>query len=124
MGLQLIGSGSGGGGTSSPTETVNTVAASGTTETLPDVDTATIHDVTLTAGCTFTFPTAAAGKSFLLRLTQDATGGRAVTWPAGVKWTQGTAPSLSTGGGKADVLQFVCIGGTSWLGFLVGIDVR
>lgn len=41
-----------------------------------------------------------------LAITQDATGGRTVTWPASVKWPGGTAPTLTTTGGKKDVITF------------------
>lgn len=105
-------------------ETVNTVTSSGASVTLPDVSVATMHDVTLTANCTFTFPTAAPGKSFTLRLAQDATGSRTVTWPAGTRWASATAPTLSTGAGKVDVLTFFCIAGANWSGGVVGLDIR
>lgn len=105
-------------------ENVNTVTASGSTQTLPDVTTATMHDVTLTANCTLTFPTASKGKSFSLRLQQDATGSRTAIWPGAVKWQNGTAPILSTGAGKKDVLAFVCFDGTTWDGVLASADSR
>lgn len=101
-------------------ETVNAVAASGAAQTLPDVDSATIHRIVLSANCTLTFPTAAAGKSFTLALVQDATGGRTVTWPAGLSWPGGTAPTLTTAAGKTDLLTFLCVDGTNWLGFTAG----
>lgn len=102
---------------SSPIESVNTVTASGSAQTLPDVTVATMHDVTLTANCTFTFPTAGAGKSFSLRTVQDATGSRTVTWPAAVKWAGGNAPTLSTAASSVDAFAFVCFDGTRWEGF-------
>jgi len=106
-------------------ESVNTVAASGATQTIPDPVTAqTISRITLSANCTFTFPTPAAGKSFTLVLVQDATGSRSVTWPASAKWAAGTAPTLSTGVNKIDYLSFVCTDGTTWAGFVAGLDVR
>ena len=43
-------------------ENVNTVATSGAAQTIPDVTTDTLNFITLTANCTLTFPTAAAGK--------------------------------------------------------------
>src|SRR5436190_3270854 len=101
-------------------ENVNTVAASGSAQTLPDVTVATIHRVTLTANCTFTFPTAAAGKSFTLVLVQDATGSRTATWPGSVLWPGGTAPTLTTTASKRDVVSFLCADGTNWLGFTAG----
>lgn len=113
-----------GSSTSSGTsETVNTVAASGAAVTLPDVTTATIHDVTLTANCTLTFPTPAAGKSFTLRLTQDATGGRTVTWPT-VRWPSAVPPVPSTGAGKSDLFTFLSISGTAWNGLVAAQDIR
>lgn len=106
------------------TEAVNTVATSGSAQTIPDVTTATISRITLSANCTLTFPTAAAGKSFTLVLVQDATGSRTITWPGTAKWAGGTAPTLSTGASKVDVLTFTCADGTNWLGFLSGKDMR
>ncbi len=101
-------------------ETVNTNAAAGSTETLPDVGTATIHRLTLDAAtCTLTFPSAAAGKSFTVILAQDAAGGRLVTWPA-VLWPSGSTPALTTTPAKRDVFSFLCADGTNWLGFVAG----
>lgn len=101
-------------------EKVNTVSASGSTLTLPDVFTATMHDVTLTANCTLTFPAVGAGKSFSLRLAQDGTGSRTVTWPGTVKWDSGTAPTISTAASSVDAFAFACIDGSHWLGFFAG----
>lgn len=106
-------------------EKVNTVATAGSAQTIPDVVSATQNDLTLTAAtCTLTFPSAGAGKSFLIVLRQDATGSRTVTWPASVKWAAGTAPTLSASGSKVDVVSMICIDGTNWLGFLAGADMR
>ncbi|HVX24079.1 MAG TPA: hypothetical protein VG992_01920 [Candidatus Saccharimonadales bacterium] len=102
------------------TENINTVANSGTSQTLPDVTTATVHYITLTGNCTLTFPTAVAGKSLTLVLLQDATGSRTVTWPGTVKWSGGTAPTLTTTANKTDVFSFMCVDGTNWLGFNAG----
>lgn len=107
-------------GVSVTPETVNSVAATGATETIPDITTATVHRLTLDANCTLTFPTAGAGKSFTLVLIQDATGSRTVTWPAEVKWAGGTTPTLTTTAAKKDVFTFLCADGTNWLGFTSG----
>jgi hypothetical protein len=101
-------------------EYVNTVASSGATQTIPDPFLETINNITLTANCTLTFPTAVAGKSFLLGLLQDATGSRTVTWPGTVKWAGGTAPTLTTTASKLDMFSFVCLDGTNWLGVVAG----
>lgn len=102
-------------------EHVNVVATSGAAQTIPDVTSNTLNDITLNANCTFTFPTAARGKSFTLILTQGS-GPFTATWPssATVKWSGGTAPTLTATSGKQDVITFTCIDGTHWLGFVAG----
>lgn len=100
-------------------ESVNTVAASGTAQTIPDPSVQSISRVTLTGNCVFTMPAAAAGKSFTVVLVQDATGSRTSTF-TGAKWPGGTAPTLSTAASAVDVLTFLCADGASWLGFLAG----
>lgn len=102
--------------------TLNTVAASGATETL-DLATGNLHDVTLTANCTFTFAgsTAGVGCYLTLILRQDGTGSRTVTWPAAVEWPGGVAPTLSTGANDVDILSFLSDdGGTTWFGLMAG----
>ena len=104
-------------------ENVNVVATSGTTQTILDVTTSTVGRFTLTAAvCTFTFPTLAAGKSFTLVLVQDATGGRTAVWPASVLWAGGTAPTLTATANKRDVVTFVAVDATNWLGFTAGLN--
>jgi hypothetical protein len=102
-------------------ENVNTVAASGSgTVAIPDVTTATMSSVTLTGTPTFTFPAAAAGKSFSMELIQDASGSRTVTWPT-VKWAGGgTPPTLTATVAKRDVFTFACFDGTNWDAFVAG----
>ena len=83
------------------TEEVATSAASGAAYTV-DLANGSIVDLTLTANCTLTFPAVAPGKSFVLYLSQDATGGRTVTWPASVAQPGGTPPTLTTTANKTD----------------------
>lgn len=75
--------------------------------------------LTLTASCTFTFPTPEAGKSFSLLLRQDATGSRTATWPATVRWPANTAPTLTSTATRGDRLDFIS-DGTYWYGEVVG----
>lgn len=103
-------------------ENINVVAASGAAVTIPDPTVDTMNLVTLTANCVFTFPTAVAGKSFMLALLQDATGSRTATWPGTVKWPGGSVPALTTTVAKTDVFTFVCLDGVNWLGFVVGVN--
>lgn len=104
-------------------ENVNTVAASGSVESLPDAATATMHHVTLTANCTISLPAASLGASLTLVLKQDATGSRTVAWapsPNPIKWAGGTAPTLTTTPAKEDIITFMCADGSNWLGFVAG----
>lgn len=103
-------------------ENVVPIATSGTAVQLPNVLVATLFLITLTANCTITFMQAATGKNFAVALKQDATGSRTVTWPATVKWSGGTAPTLTTTAGKIDTFSFLCYDGTNWLGYFTGND--
>lgn len=84
-----------------------------------DLANGTVQNVTLTASCTFTFPTPAAGKSFMLLLKQDGTGSRTVTWPASVKWPGSTAPTITATASKGDKFVFTA-DGTYWWGSIAG----
>ena len=77
----------------------------------------TIQTATLTAStaCTFTMPTATAGKSFILLLKQAATTGNGTATFTGVKWGTAGAPTISATAGKMDILTFVS-DGTNWYG--------
>ena len=78
----------------------------------------TVQAFTISGGsATITTPTAVAGKSFILILTQDSTP-RTVTWTT-VVWPSGTAPTISTGSGKKDIFSFFS-DGTNWYGATIG----
>jgi len=67
----------------------------------------TVQTATLTAStaCTFTMPTATAGKSFVLLLKQAATTGAGTATFTSVKWSGGTAPTITATAGKMDILS-------------------
>ena len=77
----------------------------------------TVQTATLTAStaCTFTMPTAPAGKSFILLLKQAASTGNGSATFTGVKWGTAGAPTISATAGKMDILTFVA-DGTNWYG--------
>jgi hypothetical protein len=50
--------------------------------------------MTLNNACTVTFTAPAVPSMLMLRLTQDGTGTRVVTWPT-IKWVGGVAPVLT-----------------------------
>lgn len=50
------------------------------------------------------------------KVVQDSTP-RTITFPASVKWTGGTAPTISTGSGDVDIIVLkTWDGGTNWYG--------
>ena len=96
------------------TESVVAIGNSGTSQTL-SLTNGTVQTVTLTGNCTFTMPTATAGKSFILIVVQDGTGGRTATFTS-VKWPNGAAPTITTTATTGrDILTFVA-DGTNWYG--------
>jgi hypothetical protein len=95
-------------------ESVVAIGNSGTTQTL-SLTSGTVQTVTMTGNCTFTMPTATAGKSFILIATQDGTGSRTAVFTS-VKFANGVAPTLTTTATTGvDILTFVA-NGTSWFG--------
>jgi hypothetical protein len=62
--------------------------------------------VLMTGNCTFTFSNPVAGQGYQLKLTQDGGGSKTATWPGSVKWSGGTAPTLTTTAGKIDLISF------------------
>jgi hypothetical protein len=80
---------------------------SGTSDTI-NWNNGNIQKSTLTGNVTYTFtdPTGTTDGRFSIRLVQDGTGGRTVTWPASVKWPEGTAPTISTAASAEDIITF------------------
>lgn len=71
--------------------------------------------LTLTANTTLTFTAPPGVGNFLLKLVQDGTGGRLITWPASVKWASNTTPTLSSNASVTDIATFY-YDGTNYYG--------
>lgn len=109
---------------------INTPTITGQTNTVTaDSDGATItfslaagpiHTVTLGGNRTLALSNSATGKVFVLRLLQDGTGSRTVTWFSTIKWAGGSAPTLTTTASKADAFGFICTGSNTYDGFIIG----
>lgn len=105
-------------GPAGPASTVHTVTYSGTP--IFDIDTnGALQYLQLSGTPTLSF-SCTTNRTFAIILEQDATGSRTVTWPAGISWDSGSAPTLSTGAGKKDTFVFVRIASGSYLGFVAG----
>ena len=81
-----------------------------------DLANGTVQNLTLTASATITMPTAVAGKSFIIILTQN--GGFTVTWST-VSWPSATPPTLTATAARKDIFSFFS-NGTSWFGTTIG----
>ncbi len=102
--------------TAAYTETIVASGTVGASATLA-ITAGTILTATLTSAtpCTFTMPTATAGKSFTLLLKQPASGTVTTATFTGVKWNSGGAPTITATLGRLDILAFVA-DGTNWYG--------
>lgn len=94
------------------------LATNGGLKTLTDGATVTIdadfgqtQKVTLAGNRTLAFSGFKTGQRVNLRLTQDGTGSRTVTWPSSgvtINWSGGPAPTLTTTASKADWILLIC----------------
>jgi hypothetical protein len=98
------------------TEGVVAIGTVTTSNTL-NLTNGTIQTATLTANtsCTFTMPTAVAGKSFVLMLKQAASTGNGSAAFSGVKWNASGAPTVTATAGKMDIFNFFS-DGSNWYG--------
>lgn len=101
---------------------INTEADGGTiTFNMNDSNT---HMSTLGGNRVLAVSNAASGQKFILRLKQDGTGSRTVTWFSTIYWAEGgSAPTLTTTANKADVLGFLCTSGGYYDGFVIGQNI-
>ncbi|MBI5732626.1 hypothetical protein HY967_01560 [Candidatus Jorgensenbacteria bacterium] len=88
-----------------------------------DLSTSNIHTVTLGGNRTLAISNSHVGQCFMLRLLQDGTGSRTVTWFTTIKWAGGTAPTLTTTASKADMLGFIVTSAGNYDGFVVGANI-
>jgi hypothetical protein len=76
-----------------------------------DVSTSQVAKVTLGGNRTMGAPTnLKAGGTYVLRVIQDGTGSRTITWNAVFKWPAATAPTLTTTASAVDIFTFVSDG--------------
>ena len=84
----------------------------GTAQTI-DISDSTLQTYTLNGNCTFTMPTADAGRSFTVFLKTGA-GSLTATF-TGVKFPSNTAPTITTTASRMDIITFYS-DGTNWYG--------
>lgn len=93
----------------------NSIIDDGNSSTADTIDwsTGSIHKSTLTGNCTYTFAAPTGVSRLTLQVIQGA-GPYTVTWPASVKWTGATAPTLGTTNGRSDFITFIWDGTNYW----------
>lgn len=116
--LTLVGKGTGKVRTDARYGTI-TSDTDGSTVTF-DMATSNLHTVTLGGNRTLAVSNVAVGQTFILRLVQDGTGSRTVTWFSTLKWAGGVAPTLTTTANKTDVVGFLCTSSGNYDAFVIG----
>jgi len=107
-----------------PSETLQTITS--TTVSLA-IDTSIANNVTLllkTVVTSLSFTGLPLTGLYRLRLliNQDAAGNRTVTWPASVRWSNGTPPVLSIAPLKTDIIELITPdAGLNWFGYTIGL---
>lgn len=82
-------------------------------------NTSDFHSVTLGWNRTLALSNMATGDRIVLRLQQDWTWTRTVTWFTTIKWVWGTVPTLTTTINKADTFWFLCTSAWNYDGFII-----
>ncbi len=83
--------------------------------------------VTLGGNRTFSVSNPLLGQVFILRVAQDGSGGRGVTWFSGISWQEGEAPDEAKTASTADVYGFIVTkvtGGVTFDGFVLGNEMK
>ena len=118
---------------SSYNETYQAVSSSSNATTI-NCEAGNVFSHTLSENTTFTFsnpPASGTAYGFSLKITQDASAsGYTVTWPTSVDWPASDkyaasgAPQLTSTASAEDQFVFYTYnGGTTWYGFVVGLNL-
>lgn len=105
-------------GTNTPIQSYT--PAIGGTATL-DLSKGNIHHIAMPAGnITIAVSNSTAGQAFLVRILQDTSGSRTVTWFSNITWPGGGAPTLTTTANKVDSFGFETTASNTFDGFVIG----
>ena len=88
-----------------------------------DLSTGNVFEVSLSSSITnLTISNApVSGTNYGFTLKLNIAGSYTITWPVGIKWAYGQAPTLTSTNGKVDTLVFYTVdGGTTYYGFIAG----
>ena len=88
-----------------------------------DLDTGNIQEVVLGGNRILAISNEDKGQVFIIKLIQDGTGSRTVTWFSTIKWAGGTVPTLTTTGGQSDIFGFITTAVDTYNGFVIGQNI-
>ncbi len=93
---------------------VNTVTLTDAASIVPSFDAGNTFVVTLGGNRTLAAPTSAnIGQSGSIRVIQDATGGRTLSYNSAYQFVSGSAPTMDTSAGAQSILVFSCRSATT-----------
>ena len=75
--------------------------------------------VTLGGNRTIAFSNDSDGQIIKIRFLQDGSGSRTLTWPGGIKWAGGSAPTLTATPSKADWIGVIRTGSGAYDAFVL-----
>ena len=104
-------------GVKTSTQTLVT-ATDGATVTF-DLSLGNVQTVTLGGSRILALSNVSVGQAFVLRLVQDGSGSKTVTWFSTIKWAYGVVPTLTTTANKTDVFGFICTSAGNFDGYVI-----
>lgn len=75
-----------------------------------NLNSSNVQQTTLGGNRTLAVSNVSVGQRFMIKLKQDGTGSRTVTWFSGIKWPGNTVPTLTTTANYWDWFGFICTG--------------
>ena len=88
-----------------------------------DMNTSNLHTVTLGGNRALAVSNVGVGQRFIIRLKQDNSPPRTVTWFSTINWPSDVVPTLTATSGAVDVFGFICTSGSTFDGFVIGYDL-
>ena len=88
-----------------------------------DITKGKARDIILGGNRTIAFSNVTVGQWLVINPIQDATGSRTATWPSGINWPGGTAPTLTATANAIDTFTFHCTASGVYRGYFAGFGL-
>lgn len=83
-----------------------------------------VRDITIAASRTIAFSNTTDDQWIILNIIQGGSGSYTITWPSGIKWDNGSPPTLSTAVGAIDTIIIHCTtAGSAYRGYVGGMGL-